>query len=572
MAKGHRAGRLVPGLSDRFRVVARTAFAHVRTRRGHEEFQQVRITSIGHAGLLLETAAGRIVCDPWFTPAYFGSWVPFPDNTGVDPELPGSADYLYVSHLHRDHFDPDWLKRHMSKDATVLLPDFPVPDLREALEDLGFHSFVQTRNNQAVEVDGLRVLINALVSPTDGPIGDSGLVVDDGSVRIYNQNDSRPVEAGPIEQFGPLQAHFLQYSGAIWYPMVYDFPERMKETVGKRKRRNGMARALKYMEQYRAAHVFPFAGPPCFLDDDLFHLNDLDRDESNVFPDQFAFLEYLKEQGRQNAHLFLTGTTVELSADGSCAVEQPPEAEVARIRDDRRGYLLSYKEKVQPAIDAILAGLPRDRSDLVGGLKEWVEPLIETADHTCAGLNGRILLEVAATDGGADERIVFDFLDRRIDAYAGEECRYSFRVARPLIEQLVRHREQDWVNELFLSCRFEASRKGPYNEYIYTFFKSLSVERMTYVEGYYAESSGVEDYARADGYVVQRHCPHLKADLVRFGTVRDGVLTCQLHGWEFELSTGRCLTSDDRKLLSRPCRADDAGDAAYPGITAPTLD
>ena len=535
----------------------------------------MRITSIGHAGLLLETAAGRIVCDPWFTPAYFGSWVPFPDNSGIDPALLADAEYLYVSHLHRDHFDPDWLRRHMSKDTTVLLPDYPVPDLREALEGLGFRTFVTTHNNEVVELDGgLRIMINALTSPTDGPIGDSGLAVDDGRVRIYNQNDSRPVEAGPIERFGPLDAHFLQYSGAIWYPMVYDFPERMKQTVGKRKRRNGMARALKYVEQYGAAHVFPFAGPPCFLDDELFHLNDVDRDEANVFPDQFVFLEYAREQGRDNVHLFLTGTTVELSPGGGLAVEQIPEAEVARIRDDRRAYLLSYKEKVQPVIDGILGALPRDRSDLVGQLKGWVEPLLAGADHTCAGLNGRILLEVTGTDGGPDEQIVFDFLDRRIDAYAGEECRYRFRADRPLIEELVRHREQDWVNELFLSCRFEASRKGPYNEYIYTFFKSLSVERMTYVEGYYAESSGVEDYARVDGYVVQRHCPHLKADLVRFGTVRDGVLTCQLHGWEFELPTGRCLTSDDRKLAARACRPDEtaegAGDAQFPEITAVT--
>jgi len=84
---------------------------------------------------------------------------------------------------------------------------------------------------------------------------------------------------------------------------------------------------------------------------------------------------------------------------------------------------------------------------------------------------------------------VFDFLDRRVDAYAGEECRYRLRAYRPLIEELARHREQDWVNELFLSCRFDAWRKGPYNEYIYTFFTSLWGERMTYVEGYYAERS-----------------------------------------------------------------------------------
>jgi UDP-MurNAc hydroxylase len=50
------------------------------------------------------------------------------------------------------------------------------------------------------------------------------------------------------------------------------------------------------------------------------------------------------------------------------------------------------------------------------------------------------------------------------------------------------------------------------------------------------------------------------------------VLTCRLHGWEFELATGRCLTSDDRKLLSRPSRPGDAQDAAYPEITSSTLD
>jgi UDP-MurNAc hydroxylase len=558
--------------------------------------KQVRITSIGHAGLLIDTAVGRIVCDPWFTPAYFGSWVPFPDNTGIDPARLADAEYLYVSHLHRDHFDPQWLAAHMSRDTRVLLPDFPVQDLRTALEDIGFKHFVQTRNNVPTELDGgLRVLINALVSPTDGPLGDSGLVVDDGRVRIYNQNDSRPVEAGPIEQFGRLHGHFLQYSGAIWYPMVYDFPERMKETVGRRKRRNGMARAEKYIEQYQAAHVFPFAGPPCFLDEDLFAINDLRGEDTNVFPDQFAFLDYLRaEHGRDNAHLFFPGTTVELDENGTCTVEQLPEAEIAEIRDDREGYLRRYQARTKPVIDAILAELPQDKSDLVGQLQEWVQPLIETADHTCTGLNGRILLEIASADSGdggggsadgggdadgadavVEEQILFDFIDRRIDRYQGEECRYRFRAARPLIEKLVRERAQDWVNELFLSCRFEASRKGPYNEYIYTFFKSLSVERMTYVEGYYAESESIDDFARADGRVIQRHCPHLKADLTRFGTIKDGVLTCQLHAWEFELATGRCLTSDDRKLSTRPCAPagtpEGEADAAYPEITAATV-
>jgi UDP-MurNAc hydroxylase len=65
-----------------------------------------------------------------------------------------------------------------------------------------------------------------------------------------------------------------------------------------------------------------------------------------------------------------------------------------------------------------------------------------------------------------------------------------------------------------------------YNEYVFAFFKCLS---------------------RAH---VQRRCPHLKADLSRFGTVCDGVLECAMHGWRFELASGRCLTADGDDIVA----------------------
>ncbi|MFE7119208.1 Rieske 2Fe-2S domain-containing protein [Streptomyces sp. NPDC057654] len=536
--------------------------------------------STGHAGLMVETTAGSVLCDPWFNPAYYASWFPFPDNSRLDPSVLGRADYLYVSHLHRDHFDPEWLRRHMSKRATVLLPDYPVPDLRDALEDLGFRSFVQTRDNEVTELDGgLRVLISTVTSPADGEIGDSSIALDDGTVRIFNQNDARPVDNGPIEEFGPLAGHFLQYSGAIWFPMVYEFPERMKSTLGRRKRRNGMERALRYINQYDAAHVFPFAGPPCFLDDDLFHMNDFENTDDNTFPDQMAFLEFLSEQDQSNGHLFLPGTVVELGPEGHCAIEQLPQETIDDIYLDRRGYLERYQERARPVLAAERASWPQDTSDLLGQLTEWVEPLLGRADHICTGVNGRVLFDIQPENDSPDspeeapEHIVFDFLDRRVKRWAGEECRYTFRIPRPLAEDLVRGREQDWVNHLFLSCRFAANRKGTYNEYIFSFLQAMSPQRLEYMERYYAERDGMGSLARAGDYVVQRQCPHLGADLERFGVVKDGVLTCQLHGWEFDLATGTCLTSDDRKLFSEydPARAE--GDLpTIPALDQPAAD
>ena len=114
----------------------------------------MRITATGHAGSYIETAAGSILCDPWRTPAYFASWFPFPDNSGVEFERL-APDFLYVSHLHRDHFDPDVLGRLVDKSATVLLPEFPIEDLRTELTELGFRSFVETRSGEPIDLAGL---------------------------------------------------------------------------------------------------------------------------------------------------------------------------------------------------------------------------------------------------------------------------------------------------------------------------------------------------------------------------------------------------------------------------------
>jgi UDP-MurNAc hydroxylase len=55
---------------------------------------------------------------------------------------------------------------------------------------------------------------------------------------------------------------------------------------------------------------------------------------------------------------------------------------------------------------------------------------------------------------------------------------------------------------------------------------------------------------------VQRRCPHLKADLTKFGHVEDGELTCDPQGWVRDLNSGRCLTSKGHPLQERMCGTD----------------
>ena len=81
----------------------------------------------------------------------------FPATTGLDPAAFSAPDYLYVSHLHRDHFDPEWLGRHVHKRARVLLPEFGVGLLERELRSLGFTDFVRTQHGERLDLDGLGV-------------------------------------------------------------------------------------------------------------------------------------------------------------------------------------------------------------------------------------------------------------------------------------------------------------------------------------------------------------------------------------------------------------------------------
>jgi hypothetical protein len=126
------------------------------------------------------------------------------------------------------------------------------------------------------ELDGgLKIMIQALTSPTDGPIGDSSLWLEHGGIRLLNQNDARPTDLSTFAALGHVHAHMLQFSGAIWYPMVYELPSVAKTAFGKQKRERQFDRTFRYIDDLKASWVFPIAGPPCFLDDELWHLNDI---------------------------------------------------------------------------------------------------------------------------------------------------------------------------------------------------------------------------------------------------------------------------------------------------------
>lgn len=514
----------------------------------------MQVTSVGHAGFRIDTRAGSILCDPWVNPAYFGSWIPFPDNSGLDWTALGDVDYLYISHLHKDHFDPENLRAHVNKDAVVLLPDFPVPDLRRELERLGFHRFFETTDSVKHRLSGpkgeLDVMIIALRAPADGPIGDSALVVDDGETVLFNMNDARPVDLDVLaEQFGRVDVHMLQFSGAIWYPMVYEMPERAKHAFGVQKRQRQMDRARQYIEQVGATWIIPSAGPPCFLDPALRHLNDDHGDPANIFPDQTVFLRELREHGRDGGLLMIPGSVADFSGSQLNSLTHPmPEEQVQAIFTDKAAYLDAYAERVAPALAAEKARWASAEGEpMLAALRAKFEPIMAASDQICDGVGYPVELRMVGPT--YCETVVLDFPKRIVrEPLPDEKFRYGFEIAPELVRTVLRDDEPDWVNTIFLSTRFKAWRVGGYNEYLYTFFKCLTDERIAYADGWFAEAHDDSASITVDGWEIQRRCPHLKADLSKFGLVEGKTLTCNLHGWQWDLESGRCLTAKGHDL------------------------
>jgi UDP-MurNAc hydroxylase len=515
----------------------------------------MRATSIGHAGILVDTVDGSIACDPWFLPQFHGSWFVFPRNDRLDDALMEricNPTYLYISHIHADHLDEEFLTERMNKDTTVLIPGYPTRELERILRSLGFHNIVRTVDGEELALGpSLTVAIHVETSITDGPGGDSAIVISDGTGRLVNQNDCRTNDLLALRNHGPVDLHWLQYSGAIWYPMVYqETAERMRELIDA-KVDSQFARAMRYVETIGARAVVPSAGPPAFLDPELFQFNVITGDELSIFPDQPSFMSRLAAAHHQGI-LAIPGTAIDFTTSGEFTITHPiPEADVEAIFEHKRDYLRDYQADWLPWLADMKAGWHAPTADLLATVRAWFEPLMAMAPTLCDAIGDVVVFHAG------DLPIALDFPNREVREWTGEEHGFWFKVQRELVETVVAARANDWSNSLFLSCRFSAWRKGQYNEYVYNFFKSLDVERMRRTEAEAVRKldpehgAKVEEDIRIGDWIVQRSCPHRDADLSVFGELDGDELVCTLHGWRFDLATGQCRNADDRPLRVR---------------------
>jgi hypothetical protein len=141
--------------------------------------------TLGNATLVFyEEDKPILATDPWLEgTCYFGSWALDRPLTGSEINAVLSAEYLWISHGHPDHFHIPSLAR-LPRGKKILLPDHYATDIRNYLEKQGF----------AVEVLGYRQWRR--LSPKirclclDNENQDAILVIEAGDNLVLDLNDS----------------------------------------------------------------------------------------------------------------------------------------------------------------------------------------------------------------------------------------------------------------------------------------------------------------------------------------------------------------------------------------------
>ena len=517
----------------------------------------MRATSIGHAGILIETAGGSILCDPWFVPAFFGSWFVFPRNDQLSDDLLErieNADFLYITHLHGDHHDEPWLLRHLRRDIPILLPGYPTREQQRTLAALGFTEFIRTVDREELEIaPGLTIAIHVETSITDGPAGDSAMVVYDGETRLVNQNDCRTTDLAALSAHGQVDLHWIQYSGAIWYPMVYDLPDDEKRRLCTAKVDSQFARAMRYVENIDARAVVPSAGPPAFLDPDMFGLNVITGDEMSIFPDQRSFMARLDTAGHRGI-LAIPGTEIDVTAADITVTHPIPDAEVAAIFDDKDSYLRQYQADWLPWLDDLKAGWSTPSTDLLATVQAWWEPLLRMAPTLCGAVGANCVIRAG------DIEIVIDFPNAR-----------GARVRRRAVRVPVRHRPRAGGDR---GCQASgrlvelAVPVVPIRRLARGRLQRVPVQLLQVALGRAhaphrgrgraqarpAHRDRARDRDRRAMWcsAAARTATPTSASSARSRPVHDGdELVCTLHGWRFDCATGRCRTAADHHLRIR---------------------
>jgi UDP-MurNAc hydroxylase len=431
----------------------------------------MRVTYYGQACILIEVAGKKILTDPWLTEgAYFGTWFHthlLPD-AGVTPEMfPKDIDYIFLSHEHQDHLDPSTL-RHFSPDIPVLICKFATPRFSRHLERLGLRRVWEIPSNQPLDLgDGVTATILGTAEYTN----DSALLVEGEGCTVFNETDCK-LNYADLQRLGErgIDIGFYMFSGANWYPMMYDYPDDLQRMLVDQRRRALLRSLVQRVKVTKPRIIVPAAGPCTVLHPDRLWLNSAER---GIFIDPQAAMTALHDAKVPGKPLYMAVTDV---WDSQSGYERRAPAAFCVPRQE---YIRAASERMAPQILARQSAEPPAGGDLAQRLTAYFNErvAIQTPMVRCR-INAKLALLVTGSQGGV---WTVDFTapgPEYVTEGLAPDWTYKVRVEDKLLYPFVVG-ELPFFEDLFLSLRVQLARRpDEYNEPLYHFLYEPDPEKL----------------------------------------------------------------------------------------------
>ena len=505
----------------------------------------MRVTALGHAGLKVETSKGTLLLDPWFSPegAFQASWFQFPDNSHlVTPDL-FNPTAIVISHEHLDHVDP-WFLAYVPSSVPVIVPRYPSPVLKGKIWRGGPRQIIEASQWELVDIaEGLRVFF-----VSEPPMNhDSAIIVQADGQTLLDLNDARlfPVQFREIRQKvgGVVDMFTFQGAGASWYPMCYDYPPERTSALSRQKRLAKFGYCYRTMKLLEPTVGLPFAGPPAFLDPELFRYNA--EMKEGIFPDQQQVADWLASRRIENTVVLLPGDAWDIDA----RTKDPDPHWRDFSFADRWPYLEAYARRRCEHVEAVIARHPVPDTSLWEPFERYFHRLLAMSPYFNRKINMRVGFAVLGPGGG---RWAVDFRPGREGVLRGiADCSYVYRFQSRWLPSILDGRTP-W-EDFLLSLRIRAWRDPDvYNDHLLGLLKFAEPAALRAVETFETTMASDERITiHSDGrvYSVSRYCPHAGNDLLNTGEVLPGgLLRCLAHHYEFDLASGRCVNGNCEPL------------------------
>jgi UDP-MurNAc hydroxylase len=533
----------------------------------------MQITFLGHAGFLIETQHALVVTDPWLSPlgAFDSAWMQFPRNHELAPlvreklEHSPKERFLFISHEHKDHYDPDFLYSLTRRDFTVVLGRFRRTALQETFLAYGAKRVIACVDQQEVSFRGGYLKLYLTDSGTNR---DSALLVQADGQSFLNLNDCKVHDRLPaiLAEEGPIDVFTAQFSGAIWHPTCYDYTREDYAQHSHQKRASKFEAVARAIETLKPRAYLASAGPACFLDPSLFHLN---LEPVNIFPrapELFSFLNRRLTAGTPRLIDPMPGDVVD-AATGEFTSQV-----TERVTDENVSQYLRAYATMQTRVFR-----ERRRNILLEEVERIHERLREELQNKLEAfsLADRVTMPLYLGLTELPSRFIrVDFRTRRAEVVSEvrDAHRYMLVASAPDIDRVL-ERKLNW-EDFLLSFRFRASRvPDVYDATLHNFVAAEVEDLRAMCDTTLAAEARQERTVVSTGaqrYTVNRYCPHQGADL-KEGWIEEGrYLVCPRHRWRFDLEAGGvCATNGCSVKAQRLVREEDKREAPAEPPPAP---